>query len=124
MVPIEQTNLGLVRKRYATLDRREIHGLSDIIWCDRGSFQDRFAWFLGHPSEGDFGAGNRGIRTSDRRDLDKGLSLSPGAILYGRRRPPLDLESSIFKTAMDLRLAGEIFGEVTMLEEPRRVRSR
>jgi len=60
------------------------------------------------------------IRTSDRRDLDKGLSLSPGAVLYARRRPPLDFESPIFKTAMDLRLAGENFGEETMLEGPRR----
>lgn len=61
----------------------------------------------------------RSTRTSDRRDLDKGLSLSPGAILYARRRPLLDFESLIFKTAMDLRLAGENFGEETMLKEPR-----
>lgn len=59
------------------------------------------------------------LRTSDRRDLDKGLSLSPGAMLYARRRPLLDFESLIFKTAMDLRLAGEYFGEETMLGEPR-----
>lgn len=59
------------------------------------------------------------IRTSDRRDLDRGLSLSPGAMLYARRRPLLDFESPIFKTAMDLRLAGENFGEETMPEEPR-----
>jgi len=59
------------------------------------------------------------VRTSDRRDLDKGLSLSPGAMLYARRRPLLDFESLIFKTAIDLRLAGENFGEDTMLEEPR-----
>ena len=59
------------------------------------------------------------IRTNDRRDLDKGLSLSPGAILYARRRPLLDFESLIFKTAIDLRLAGENFGEETMLKEPR-----
>ena len=59
------------------------------------------------------------IRTNDRRDLDKGLSLSPGAMLYARRRPLLDFESPIFKTAMDLRLAGENFGEETMPEEPR-----
>ena len=57
-----------------------------------------------------------GMRTSDRRDLDKGLSLSPGAILYARRRPSLDFELLIFKTAMDLRLAGENFGEETMVE--------
>ena len=68
------------------------------------------------------GISNRkqGIRTSDRRDLDKGLSLSPGAMLYARRLPLLDFESLIFKTAMDLRLAGENFGEDTMLEEPKR----
>ena len=59
------------------------------------------------------------MRTSDRRDLDKGLSLSPGAILYARRRPSFDFESLIFKTAMDLRLAGENFGEETMLEARR-----
>lgn len=64
--------------------------------------------------------GGHGSRTNDRRDLDKGLSLSPGAILYARRRPLLDFESLIFKTAMDLRLAGENFGEETMFEEPRR----
>ena len=56
------------------------------------------------------------LRTSDRRDLDKGLSLSPGAILYARRRLLLDFELLIFKTEMDLRLAGEIFGEETMTE--------
>ena len=54
------------------------------------------------------------IRTSDRRDLDRGLSLSPGAMLYARRRPLLDFESLMFKTEIDLRLAGEIFGEETM----------
>lgn len=63
----------------------------------------------------------RGLRTSDRRDLDKGLSLSPGAMLYARRRPLLDFELLIFKTEMDLRLAGEILGEETMVgAEPRR----
>lgn len=67
----------------------------------------------------DFSAGmilgtERRIHTSDRRDLDKGLSLSPGAMLYARRRPLLDFESLIFKTAIDLRLAGENFGEETM----------
>ena len=59
------------------------------------------------------------LRTSDLRDLDKGLSLSPGAVLYARRRPPLDFESPIFKTAIDLRLAGEIFGDEAMVENPR-----
>lgn len=63
--------------------------------------------------------GEQRLRTSDRRDLDKGLSLSPGAMLYARRRPLLDFESLIFKTAIDLRLAGENFGEETMPGEPR-----
>jgi len=118
VVSVEQTNLGLVGKRYATLDHCKIHGLSDIVWCNGGPFQDGFPWFLRCFSKGDLDR-YQGIRTSDRRDLDKGLSLSPGAMLYARRRPPLDFESLIFKTAMDLRLAGEIFGEDTMLEEPR-----
>lgn len=60
------------------------------------------------------------LRTNDRRDLDKGLSLSPGAMLYARRRPLLDFESPIFKTAIDLRLAGEYLGEETMIWESRK----
>jgi len=65
--------------------------------------------------------GEQRSHTSDRRDLDKGLSLSPGAILYARRRPLLVFESLIFKTAIDLRLAGESFGEETMVGKPREV---
>lgn len=61
------------------------------------------------------------LHTNDRRDLDKGLSLSPGAMLYARRRPLLDFESLIFKTAIDLRLAGDNFGEETMVVKPREV---
>lgn len=89
--------------------------LSGIFSFDRGSLEDRFPRFLGHPSEVIFDR-ERGLHTSDRRDLDKGLSLSPGAILYALRRPLLDFEALMFKTAMDLRLAGEIFGEETMVE--------